>query len=230
MTIHYPTVAEDAYRRYPFFRTTASEQTTLFNRSKSGAGALARDAGYEASPQRRSRPDGEAHRIQLKFCRLLSATICEAWLLRNSMFEKPARSATTAAADFIGETGTVPEPQAVACPSCGAQLMFRRSPQPFIDSCGFESSASHAENAQLRWPASSIGATTRCCFPNLRRTSASHRAPTDVISRRAPFAQASTRSSGRGACSKRPRSCAAEKSSSGPSGTMRVGLIAVILM
>jgi hypothetical protein len=81
--------------------------------------------------------------------------------------EKPARSATTAAADFIGETGTVPEPQAVACPSCGAQLMFRRSPQPFIDSCGFESSASHAENAQLRWPASSIGATTRCCFSEL---------------------------------------------------------------
>ena len=37
MTIHYPTVAEDAYRRFPFFRTTASEQTTLFNRSKSGA-------------------------------------------------------------------------------------------------------------------------------------------------------------------------------------------------
>jgi hypothetical protein len=37
MTIHYPTVAEDAYRRYPFFRTTASEQTMLFDRSRPGA-------------------------------------------------------------------------------------------------------------------------------------------------------------------------------------------------
>ena len=37
MTIHYPTVAEDAYRRYPFFRTTASEQTMLFDRSMPGA-------------------------------------------------------------------------------------------------------------------------------------------------------------------------------------------------
>ena len=37
MTIHYPTVAEDAYQRYPFFRTTASEQTMLFDRSMSGA-------------------------------------------------------------------------------------------------------------------------------------------------------------------------------------------------
>jgi hypothetical protein len=55
------------------------------------------------------------------------------------MFGNPARSATTSAADFIGETGTAPEPQAVACPSCGAQLMFRRSLKPFIDSCGFES-------------------------------------------------------------------------------------------
>ena len=36
MTIHYPTVAEDAYRRYPFFRTTASEQTILFDRSMPG--------------------------------------------------------------------------------------------------------------------------------------------------------------------------------------------------
>ena len=37
MTIHYPTAAEDAYRRYPFFRTTASEQTMLFDRSMPGA-------------------------------------------------------------------------------------------------------------------------------------------------------------------------------------------------
>ena len=37
MTIHYPTVAEDAYQRYPFFRTTASEQTMLFDRSMPGA-------------------------------------------------------------------------------------------------------------------------------------------------------------------------------------------------
>jgi len=37
MTIDYPTVAEDAYQRYPFFRTTASEQTILFDRSMPGA-------------------------------------------------------------------------------------------------------------------------------------------------------------------------------------------------
>ena len=36
MTIHYPTVAEDAYQRYPFFRTTASERTILFDRSMPG--------------------------------------------------------------------------------------------------------------------------------------------------------------------------------------------------
>ena len=37
MTIDYPTVAEDAYQRYPFYRTTASEQTILFDRSMPGA-------------------------------------------------------------------------------------------------------------------------------------------------------------------------------------------------
>lgn len=37
MTIDYPTVAEDAYQRYPFFRTTASERTKLFDRSMPGA-------------------------------------------------------------------------------------------------------------------------------------------------------------------------------------------------
>jgi hypothetical protein len=37
MTIDYLTVAEDAYRRYPFFRTKASEQKILFDRSKPGA-------------------------------------------------------------------------------------------------------------------------------------------------------------------------------------------------
>jgi hypothetical protein len=51
MTIHYPTVAEDAYRRYPFFRTTKSEQTMLFDRSKPGA------VRWQASTVPREAPD-----------------------------------------------------------------------------------------------------------------------------------------------------------------------------
>jgi hypothetical protein len=55
------------------------------------------------------------------------------------MFGNPARSPTTAAADISRTTGAVPEAQIVSCPSCGAELMFRRSLRPLIDSCGFES-------------------------------------------------------------------------------------------
>ena len=55
------------------------------------------------------------------------------------MFGSQARPATTAAADLTDRTGTAPEPQVVACPRCGAELIFRRSPRPLIDSCGFES-------------------------------------------------------------------------------------------
>ena len=50
-----------------------------------------------------------------------------------------ARSATTAVPELAGKAGTAPEPQIVACPRCGAELMFRRSLTPLIDSCGFES-------------------------------------------------------------------------------------------
>jgi hypothetical protein len=55
------------------------------------------------------------------------------------MFGSQARSATAAAADLAGKNRTPPAPQVIACPRCGAELMFRRSLRPLIDSCGFES-------------------------------------------------------------------------------------------
>lgn len=53
MTIHYPTVAEDAYQRYPFFRTTASERTILFDRSMPGV------VRWQAIPVTRQAPSIE---------------------------------------------------------------------------------------------------------------------------------------------------------------------------
>jgi hypothetical protein len=56
------------------------------------------------------------------------------------MFGNPVRrSAAARAARSAGTRGAATQPQIVTCPSCGAQLTFRRSHTPHIDSCGFES-------------------------------------------------------------------------------------------
>ena len=56
------------------------------------------------------------------------------------MFGNSARPAVAApAAHFADTTDKATEARTVACPSCGAQLTFRRSSTPHIDSCGFES-------------------------------------------------------------------------------------------
>lgn len=56
------------------------------------------------------------------------------------MFGNSARPAAAApAAHPADATGTATEARTVACPSCSAQLTFRRSRTPHIDSCGFES-------------------------------------------------------------------------------------------
>jgi len=56
------------------------------------------------------------------------------------MFGNSARPAAAApAAHPADTTGTATEARTVACPSCSAQLTFRRSRTPHIDSCGFES-------------------------------------------------------------------------------------------
>ncbi|HML08122.1 MAG TPA: hypothetical protein VK430_08365 [Xanthobacteraceae bacterium] len=50
MTIHYPTVAERAYRRYPFFRTTSFEQQMLFDRNMPGSVEPPADAIVSDAP------------------------------------------------------------------------------------------------------------------------------------------------------------------------------------
>lgn len=40
MTIHYPTVAEDVHRRYPFFRSTYFERRMLFERGHGGSSSI----------------------------------------------------------------------------------------------------------------------------------------------------------------------------------------------